>query len=86
MPTTGLESSHGKTRHQSRQRRASRDSKKIRSSLGIEPGSQTCATVEDDCIIMEVVSEDLVDKTRGLFNGGPSLSAALPRERHADKG
>ena len=38
--------------------------REIRSSLGIEPGSQICVRVEDDCIIVEVVSEDLADKTR----------------------
>jgi AbrB family looped-hinge helix DNA binding protein len=59
--------------------------REIRASLGIESGSQICARLEDDCVILEVVSEDRVDKTRGMFMGGPSLSAALALERHTDK-
>jgi AbrB family looped-hinge helix DNA binding protein len=59
--------------------------REIRSSLGIESGSQICARVEDNCIILEVVSEDLVDKTRGLFKGGPSFSAGLAGERQTDE-
>jgi hypothetical protein len=32
-------------------------------------------------IILEPVSEELVDQTRGLFSGKPSLSAELKRGR-----
>jgi len=57
----------------------------IRSALGIESGSRVSVRVEDDCVILEVVSEALVDKTRGMLKGGPSLSAALKRERQIHK-
>ncbi len=57
----------------------------IRSALGIESGSRVSVRVEDDCVMSEVVSEAFVDKTRGMFKGGPSLSAALKRERQIRK-
>jgi hypothetical protein len=41
--------------------------------------------VEDTRIVLEVVSQGLVDKTRGMFKGGPSLSAALKQQRQSDK-
>jgi len=59
--------------------------REIRSALGIESGSRVCVRVEDDCVILEVASEALVDKTRGMLKGGPSLSAALKRERPIHK-
>jgi hypothetical protein len=35
---------------------------------------------------LEVVSEALVKKTRGMFKGGPSLSAVLKQQRRSDNG
>ena len=57
----------------------------IRSSLGIQSGARVCVTLEDACIILEVVSERLVDKTCGMFKGGPSLFAALKQLRRSNK-
>jgi AbrB family looped-hinge helix DNA binding protein len=57
----------------------------MRESLGIEPGSRIALTLQGPRIILEPVSEKLVDETRGLFAGGPSLSAALKKERGKDK-
>ena len=57
----------------------------IRASLGIEPGTRISVTLKDSRIVLEPVSEELVDRTRGLFAGRPSLSAALKRERQKDK-
>jgi AbrB family looped-hinge helix DNA binding protein len=57
----------------------------IRASLGIEPGTRISVTLKDSQIVLEPVSEELVDRTRGLFAGKPSLSAALKRERQKDK-
>jgi AbrB family looped-hinge helix DNA binding protein len=53
----------------------------MRISLGIEPGTRIAVTQEGFRIVLEPVSEELVDKTRGLFSGKPSLSEALKRER-----
>jgi len=53
----------------------------IRTSLGIEPGTRIAVTQEGSRIVLEPVSEELVDKTRGLFSGKPSLSAELKRQR-----
>ena len=53
----------------------------MRISLGIEPGTRIAVTQEGLRIVLEPVSEALVDKTRGLFSGTPSLSEALKRER-----
>ncbi len=57
----------------------------MRESLGIEPGSRIAVTLQGTRIVLEPVSEKLVDETRGLFAGGPSLSAALKKERGKDK-
>jgi AbrB family looped-hinge helix DNA binding protein len=53
----------------------------IRNALGIEPGSRIAVTQEGSRIVLEPVSEELVDKTRGLFAGKRSLSEELKRER-----
>jgi AbrB family looped-hinge helix DNA binding protein len=53
----------------------------MRESLGIGPGTRIAVTLQGTRIILEPVSEKLVDETRGLFAGGPSLSAALKKER-----
>ena len=53
----------------------------MRISLGIEPGTRIAVSQEGLRIVLEPVSEELVDKTRGLFSGKPSLSEALKRER-----
>jgi AbrB family looped-hinge helix DNA binding protein len=55
----------------------------IRSTLGITQGATVCAMPEDGCVVLEVISE-LVDRTRGMLKGGPSLSAALKRQRQRD--
>jgi AbrB family looped-hinge helix DNA binding protein len=57
----------------------------MRESLGIEPGTRIAVTLQGPRIILEPVSEKLVDETRGLFAGGPSLSAVLKKERGKDK-
>lgn len=53
----------------------------MRTSLGIEPGSRIAVTQDGPRIVLEPVSEALVDQTRGLFSGKPSLSEELKRER-----
>ena len=57
----------------------------MRESLGIEPGTRIAVTLQGHRIILEPISEKLVDETRGLLAGGPSLSAALKKERGKDK-
>jgi len=58
----------------------------MRESLGIEPGTRISVTQEGTKIILEPVSEEMVDKTRGLFKGKPSLFEELKRQRrHKDK-
>jgi AbrB family looped-hinge helix DNA binding protein len=53
----------------------------MRESLGIEPGTRIAVTQDGPRIVLEPVSEDLVDQTRGLFAGKPSLSEELKVER-----
>jgi AbrB family looped-hinge helix DNA binding protein len=57
----------------------------IRASLRIEPGTRISVAVEDSRIVLEPVSKALVERTRGMLKGGPSLSAALKKERQKDK-
>jgi len=56
----------------------------IRSSLGITQGTRVCITLQNGCVVLEVVSEALVERTRGIRKGGPSLSAVLKHERRRD--
>ena len=56
----------------------------IRSSLAITQGTRVCITLENGCVVLEVVSEALVESTRGMLKGGPSLSAASKQQRRRD--
>jgi AbrB family looped-hinge helix DNA binding protein len=53
----------------------------MRTALRIQPGTRISVTQDGLRIILEPVSEELVDQTRGLFSGKPSLSEELKRER-----
>jgi bifunctional DNA-binding transcriptional regulator/antitoxin component of YhaV-PrlF toxin-antitoxin module len=53
----------------------------MRTSLGIRPGTRIAVTQDGSRIVLEPVSDELVDKTRGMFSGKPSLSAELKRQR-----
>jgi len=53
----------------------------MRDSLGIEPGTRIAVTQDGPRIVLEPVSEGLVDQTRGIFAGKPSLSEELKRAR-----
>jgi AbrB family looped-hinge helix DNA binding protein len=57
----------------------------MRVSLGIQPGTRICVTQEGSRIVLEPVSADLVDKTRGMLAGKPSLTQSLLRERRRAK-
>jgi AbrB family looped-hinge helix DNA binding protein len=57
----------------------------MRTSLGIQPGTRISVTQEGSRIVLEPVSEELVDKTRGMLAGGPSLTKSLLRERRRAK-
>jgi AbrB family looped-hinge helix DNA binding protein len=53
----------------------------VRESLGIGPGTRIAVSLEGSRIILEPVSEKLVDETRGMLGGRPSLSRLLQQER-----
>ena len=53
----------------------------MRTALRIKPGTRISVTQDGLRIILEPVSDELVDQTRGLFSGKPSLSQELKRER-----
>jgi AbrB family looped-hinge helix DNA binding protein len=53
----------------------------MRASLGIKPGTRIAITQDGPRIVLEPISEELVDKTRGMFSGKPSLSEELKRQR-----
>jgi AbrB family looped-hinge helix DNA binding protein len=57
----------------------------IRAALGIRPGTRIAVIQDGLRIVLEPVSEELVDRTRGLFSGQPSLSDELKRERRKRK-
>jgi AbrB family looped-hinge helix DNA binding protein len=53
----------------------------MRESLGIKPGTRIVVTQEDTRIVIEPVTHKLVEKTRGMLKGGPSLFKELKRQR-----
>jgi len=57
----------------------------MRTALGIKPGTRIAVTQDGLRIVLEPVSDELVDKTRGMFAGKASLSAQLRRARRSDK-
>jgi AbrB family looped-hinge helix DNA binding protein len=57
----------------------------MRESLGIGPGTRIAVSLQGTRIILEPVSPRLVEETRGILAGGPSLSAELKRQRGKDK-
>ncbi len=57
----------------------------MRAALGIKPGTRIAVTQDGSRIVLEPVSEELVDKTRGMLAGGPSLTKSLLRERRRMK-
>jgi len=57
----------------------------MRESLGIRPGTRIVVSLQGSRLILEPVSEKLVDETRGILAGGASLSQLLKKERGKDK-
>ncbi|MGO9124047.1 MAG: AbrB/MazE/SpoVT family DNA-binding domain-containing protein [Terriglobales bacterium] len=57
----------------------------MREALGIGPGTRIAVTLRESRIILEPVSEKLVDETCGMLAGGPSLSKLLKKEREKDR-
>jgi AbrB family looped-hinge helix DNA binding protein len=57
----------------------------MRSALGIKPGTRIAVTQERGRIVLQPVTVELVEKTRGMLKGGPSLTESLLRERRRDR-
>ena len=57
----------------------------MRASLGLKPGTRVAVRLEGSRIVLEPVSEKLVDKLHGIFKGGPSMADELQKERRSDK-
>jgi len=57
----------------------------MRESLGIHPGTRIAISLNGARIVLEPVSEKLVDDTGGMLRGGPSLGAALRQEREKER-
>ncbi len=56
----------------------------IRSSLGIQAGTRISITAEGDRIILQPITEKLIDDLRGRFAGGPSMADELQQMRRAE--
>ena len=56
----------------------------MRESLGIRPGTRISVSLQGTRIVLEPVSEKLVDETRGLLSDGTSLSGLLQKERRQE--
>lgn len=52
----------------------------MRSALGIRPGTRIAVTQDGDKITLEPVTEELVDKTRGMLKGKASAAEGLRRK------
>lgn len=57
----------------------------VRAALGVKPGTRISITLEGHRIILQPISDRLVDETRGMLTGAPSLADELQQERRADK-
>jgi AbrB family looped-hinge helix DNA binding protein len=57
----------------------------MRAALGIRPGTRIVMMLENERIILQPVSEQLVDETRGMLAGEGSLTDELQQERRAEK-
>jgi AbrB family looped-hinge helix DNA binding protein len=57
----------------------------MRAALGIKPGTRIAVTRAEGKIILEPVTRELVEKTRGMLAGGPSLTKSLLRDRRRAK-
>ena len=51
----------------------------MRKSLGIKPGTRITLTQEDSRIVIEPVTAELVETTRGMLKGKKSLTDELRR-------
>jgi AbrB family looped-hinge helix DNA binding protein len=52
----------------------------MRSALGIKPGTRIAVSHDGEKIILEPVTAELVDKTRGMLKGKGSLAENLRRK------
>ena len=53
---------------------------KMRAALGIKPGTRIAVTQEESRIVLEPVTRELVEKTRGMLKGKGYLVDKLRRE------
>jgi len=57
----------------------------MRTLLGIHPGSRIALTLEQERIVLQPVTDQLVDDTAGMLRGGPSLADELQQKRRKEK-
>jgi AbrB family looped-hinge helix DNA binding protein len=58
----------------------------MRSALGIKPGTRICVTHDGTKIILEPVTAELVDRTRGMLKGkGPLVEKLRRKWRQEDR-
>ncbi len=58
----------------------------MRAALGIKPGTRICVTHDGTKIILEPVTDELVDKTRGMLKGkGPLVEKLRRKWRQEDR-
>lgn len=57
----------------------------MRSALGIKPGTRIAVSQDGTRIILQPVTADLVDQTRGMLKGKPSLTKAPLRQRRRER-
>jgi AbrB family looped-hinge helix DNA binding protein len=58
--------------------------KYYRDRSGIKPGSKVTLTAEPQRLTVSVLPEDPVEAACGFLKGGPSLTAALRKERQLE--
>jgi bifunctional DNA-binding transcriptional regulator/antitoxin component of YhaV-PrlF toxin-antitoxin module len=55
----------------------------MRTSLEMKPGARIRVTQDGTKLILEAVSEELIDQIRGIFTDEPSLFEELKRQRQS---
>ena len=80
-----LQCKHDPTDNLSKHKRTIRDPFRDSGAVGNQARNTHRSHARGSRIVLEPVSEELVDRTRGLFSGKPSLSEELKRERRREK-
>jgi AbrB family looped-hinge helix DNA binding protein len=56
----------------------------VRASLGLTAGTRFAISVDGNRLVLQPITERLVDEMMGMFAGGPSMADELQADRRAE--